>query len=61
MEALKIMWSLILKMAVKVKSAKQDSLLSEIKNIVGAEWATNDEAITITYSHDLVRFGPENP
>ena len=53
MEALKNHVESYIKNGGKVKSAKQDILLSEIKNIVGAEWATNDEAITITYSHDL--------
>ncbi len=32
---------------------KDDILLSEMKKIVGSEWATNDKAITVTYSHDL--------
>jgi len=36
-----------------IKPEKDDFVLSEIRNIVGADWATNDEGITVTYSHDL--------
>jgi UDP-N-acetylenolpyruvoylglucosamine reductase len=36
-----------------VKQGGKDNILAEIKKIVGQNWATNDEAITITYSHDL--------
>jgi hypothetical protein len=53
MEALKNHVESFIKNGGKVNSEKEDSLLSEIRNIVGPEWATNDEAITITYSHDL--------
>jgi hypothetical protein len=37
----------------KIKIPKEDHILSEIQKIVGRAWATNDEAITVTYSHDL--------
>ena len=37
----------------EVKPAEDDAILSEIRKIVGDEWATNDEGITVTYSHDL--------
>jgi hypothetical protein len=30
----------------------EDELLRQIRAIVGTEWATNDPAITVTYSHD---------
>lgn len=33
--------------------AKDDSILKDMKKIVGIEWATNDKAIAVTYSHDL--------
>jgi UDP-N-acetylenolpyruvoylglucosamine reductase len=46
----------------KAKSAKDDAFLTEIKKIVGENHATNDEAITITYSHDLSPIsGPKIP
>ena len=53
MEALKNHVETFVKNGGKIKLSKDDSLLTEIKNIVGAEWATNDEAIRVTYSHDL--------
>jgi hypothetical protein len=37
----------------KIKPAKDDNILDEIRKIVGYEWATNDEGITVTYSHDM--------
>ena len=37
----------------EVKHAEDDAILAEIRKIVGDEWATNDEGITVTYSHDL--------
>ena len=37
----------------KIKPAKDDAILTEIRSIVGDEWATNDEGITVTYSHDM--------
>ena len=53
MEALKDHIAIFIKNGGKIKTAKDDYLLSEIKKIVGENWATNDEAIIITYSHDL--------
>ena len=53
MEALKKHVEDYIKNGGKIKIAKEDSLLTEIRNIVGFNWATNDEAITATYSHDL--------
>ena len=35
-----------------VEKGGEDRLLREIQDIVGAEWATNDRAIAVTYSHD---------
>ena len=35
-----------------VETAGDDPLLVEIRDIVGAEWASNDRAIAVTYSHD---------
>jgi UDP-N-acetylenolpyruvoylglucosamine reductase len=37
----------------KIIQLKDDEILTDIKKIVGDEWATNDPAITFTYSHDL--------
>lgn len=53
MEALKNHVDSFLKNGGKVKIHADDQLLTEIKAIVGEEWATNDEAIRVTYSHDL--------
>jgi hypothetical protein len=53
MEALKNHVESFIKEGGKIKPAKDDSILNEIRRIVGNEWATNDEGITITYSHDL--------
>ena len=53
MEALKDHVDTFIRNGGEIKHPKDDFLLSEIKKIVGEEWATNDEAITITYSHDL--------
>jgi hypothetical protein len=33
-------------------AAEEDDILDELKEIVGDAWATNDLAITVTYSHD---------
>jgi hypothetical protein len=52
MEALKNHVETYIKNGGKIKPPKDDSILSEIKKITGDNWATNDEAITITYSHD---------
>jgi hypothetical protein len=53
MEALKNHVETYIKNGGKIKLSKDDYLLDEIKKIVGKNWATNDEAITVTYSHDL--------
>jgi UDP-N-acetylenolpyruvoylglucosamine reductase len=53
MEALKNHVETFVKNGGKIKIVHKDSMLLEIQKIVGADWATNDEAITITYSHDL--------
>jgi hypothetical protein len=53
MEALKNHVETFIKDGGKIKPPKEDRILTEIKKIVGENWATNDEAITITYSHDL--------
>jgi len=53
MEALKNHVEAFIKEGGKIKPAKDDSILTEIRKIVGNEWATNDEGITVTYSHDL--------
>lgn len=62
MEALKNHVEEFLRNGGQVKYAKEDLLLCEIRKIVGKEWATNDEAIRITYSHDLSPLsGPKIP
>jgi UDP-N-acetylenolpyruvoylglucosamine reductase len=53
MEALKDHVETFVKNGGKIKISKDDNLLTEIKKITGADWATNDEAIRVTYSHDL--------
>ena len=53
MEALKNHVEAFVKGGGKIKPPKDDSILDEIRKIVGNQWATNDEGITITYSHDL--------
>jgi len=53
MEALKNHVETFIKNGGKIKPTKDDRILNEIKKIVGDNWATNDEAITVTYSHDL--------
>jgi hypothetical protein len=53
MEALKNHVETFVKNGGEIKVAQKDSMLDEIQKIVGTEWATNDEAITVTYSHDL--------
>jgi len=35
-----------------VDTARENTLLGEIRAIVGDEWATNDRAIAVTYAHD---------
>lgn len=62
MEALKNHVDTFIKNGGKIKTSKDDILLTEIKKIVGKDWASNDEAITITYSHDLSAIsGPKLP
>jgi hypothetical protein len=53
MEALKNHVENFIKEGGKIKPAKDDNILDEIRKIVGFEWATNDEGITVTYSHDM--------
>jgi UDP-N-acetylenolpyruvoylglucosamine reductase len=53
MEALKQHVETFIANGGKIKPSKKDGILSEIKKITGEKWATSDEAITITYSHDL--------
>jgi len=53
MEALKNHVETFIKNGGKIKIPQQDRILTEIQKIVGADWATNDEAITVIYSHDL--------
>ncbi len=53
MEALKAHVEDFIKKGGKIKIAKDDDLLTEIKKIVGNKRASNDEAIRITYSHDM--------
>jgi hypothetical protein len=35
-----------------VPAGEKDAVLESIREIVGGDWATNDRAITLTYSHD---------
>ena len=53
MEALKNHIEMFVKNGGKIKIAQKDNILIELQKIVGVDWATNDEAITVTYSHDL--------
>jgi hypothetical protein len=52
MEALKNHIETHIKNSGKIKPAKDDIFLTEIRKITGDNWATNDEAIRVTYSHD---------
>jgi len=52
MEALKNHVETFIKDGGKIKLPKEDRILTEIKKIVGDNWVSNDEAITVTYSHD---------
>jgi UDP-N-acetylenolpyruvoylglucosamine reductase len=62
MEALKNHVEAFIAEGGKIKTAKDDSILDEIRKIVGYEWATNDEGITVTYSHDMSAIsGPKTP
>jgi len=53
MKALKNHVETFIKNGGRVKIAEKDAMLEEIQRIVGADWATNDEAVAATYSHDL--------
>jgi UDP-N-acetylenolpyruvoylglucosamine reductase len=53
MKALKDHISDYLTSGAQVTTTEDDQILKELKSIVGNEWATNDPAITYTYSHDL--------
>lgn len=53
MKALKDLIGDHVKRGGKVVRAKDDAVLDEMKKIVGADWASNDPAIRITYHHDL--------
>lgn len=52
MKALKNFVSRHLKAGGTVERAAEDSLLNEIRSIVGEEWAENDRGIAVTYSRD---------
>src|SRR5664280_2687179 len=53
MKALKDHIGAYLKSGGKIVHTEDDSILTEIKGIVGDYWATNDPAIRIAYHHDL--------
>jgi len=53
MEALKNHVKNFINNGGEIKPTKDDAILTEIRKIVGNEWATNDDGITVTYSHDL--------
>src|SRR5512133_2505882 len=53
MRALKERVSAHLESGARVVKADADGLLTQLRAIVGEEWATNDPAIRITYHHDL--------
>jgi UDP-N-acetylenolpyruvoylglucosamine reductase len=53
MEALKAHVESFIKKGGKVVRQPDDKILTEIKKIVGENWATSDRAIAVTYSHDL--------
>jgi hypothetical protein len=53
MQALKDHIGAFVKNGGKAVRAKEDAILSEMKKIVGAYWASNDPAVRITYHHDL--------
>jgi hypothetical protein len=52
MEALKDLVAAHVKGGGVVERAPEDPLLRDIRRIVGEEWATNDRAVAVTYSHD---------
>ncbi len=53
MKALKDHISAYVRSGGKVVRANDDAILAEMIKIVGAEWASNDAAIRITYHHDF--------
>ena len=53
MRALKDLVGAHVRSGGEVVREKDDALLAEMKQIVGADWASNDPAIRITYHHDL--------
>jgi len=53
MQALKEHLRAYVKGGGNVVQAKDDAILGAMKKIVGADWASNDPAIRITYHHDL--------
>jgi hypothetical protein len=53
MEALKNHVKTFIENRGKVRQFRDDEILVAMKKIAGSDWATNDEAIRITYSHDL--------
>jgi UDP-N-acetylenolpyruvoylglucosamine reductase len=58
MKALKEFISEYLKEGGEAIAAPDDEILSEIKAIVGEEWASNDPAILYSYCHDLSPVSP---
>ena len=52
MQALKDHVDSFLRAGGRPESPAEDDRLREIREIVGEEWATNDRAIALTYSHD---------
>ncbi len=52
MEALKNHVEAFIEKGGKITTANYDTLLAGMQKIVGTDWATNDEAIRVTYSHD---------
>jgi UDP-N-acetylenolpyruvoylglucosamine reductase len=52
MKALKAYVADFLAAGGAVESATEDRMLREIRDIVGDEWASDDRAIAVTYSHD---------
>src|SRR5664280_2254995 len=53
MKALKDHVRAYLESGGKIVSPEDDTVLAELKSIVGDFWATNDPAVRITYHHDL--------
>jgi hypothetical protein len=52
MKALKEHIKLHLDSGGEILAAESDSILDELKEIVGDNWATSDRAVALTYSHD---------